>query len=60
ADLYKGAQLIRRGRPKADSRKQLLSVRYSPEVIGYFRATGPGWQSRMDEALKEWIKARAV
>lgn len=35
--------------------KKLLSVRYSQEVVDFFRATGPGWQRRMDEALKEWI-----
>jgi uncharacterized protein (DUF4415 family) len=38
-------------------KKMLLSVRYSPEVVEYFRATGEGWQARMDAALKEWIKA---
>lgn len=38
-------------------KKVLLSVRYSPEVVEYFRATGEGWQARMDAALKEWIKA---
>ncbi|MDD5034491.1 MAG: BrnA antitoxin family protein [Methylococcaceae bacterium] len=48
---------VRRGRPKARSRKLLLSVRYSPEVVAYFRATGDGWQARMDDVLKEWIKA---
>lgn len=44
-----------RGRPMAVHRKVLLSVRYSPEVVDYFRALGDGWQTRMDEALKEWI-----
>lgn len=48
-----------RGRPKADTRKVLLSVRYSPEVVEYFRATGEGWQVRMDTALKEWINTQA-
>jgi len=38
----------------------LLSIRYSPEVVDYFRATGSGWQTRMDEALKEWMKEHAV
>lgn len=47
----------RRGRPKTEQRKVLLSVRYSQEVVEYFRATGAGWQARMDEALKEWIKS---
>lgn len=37
------------------SRKAQLTVRYSPEVVAYFRATGKGWQARMDAALKEWI-----
>jgi uncharacterized protein (DUF4415 family) len=58
ADPHRGDKLVRRGRPKAESRKVLLSVRYSPEVINYFRATGEGWQVRMDEALKEWIRAQ--
>lgn len=37
------------------ARKVLLSVRYSPEVVDYFKSTGEGWQTRMDEALKEWV-----
>ena len=44
-----------RGRPKLPNRKLLVSVRYSPEVLQWFRETGPGWQARMDEALKEHI-----
>jgi uncharacterized protein (DUF4415 family) len=37
------------------AKKVLLSVRYSPEVVEYFKATGEGWQRRMDDALKEWM-----
>ncbi len=37
------------------ARKILLSVRYSPEVVEYFKSTGAGWQTRMDEALREWM-----
>ncbi|MBF0153601.1 MAG: BrnA antitoxin family protein [Magnetococcales bacterium] len=44
-----------RGRPVATDKKILLSVRYSPDVVAYFRATGPGWQTRMNEALEEWV-----
>ena len=40
-------------------RKTQLTVRYSPEVVAYFKATGKGWQGRMDEALKEWIARRS-
>lgn len=39
--------------------KQLVSVRYSPEVLEYFKSEGSGWQTRMDEALKQWVSARA-
>ena len=35
--------------------KIAITLRYSPEVVDYFKATGSGWQTRMDKALKEWI-----
>ncbi len=44
-----------RGRPKSDNKKQLVSVRYSPEVIEYFKSTGEGWQSRMDHVLRQYV-----
>lgn len=44
-----------RGRPKSESRKLLVSVRYSPEVVAYFKATGEGWQTRMDEVLRRYV-----
>jgi len=54
---YKAGQLKlpRRGRPRKANPKVQVSIRYSPEVIAHFKATGKGWQTRMDEALKEWI-----
>ena len=44
-----------RGRPKSDNKKLLVSVRYSPEVVAYFKATGEGWQSRMDGVLLKYV-----
>jgi uncharacterized protein (DUF4415 family) len=44
-----------RGRPKSAATKQLVSVRYSPEVLAYFRSTGEGWQSRMDGVLRQYV-----
>lgn len=41
--------------PQRTPTKQLVSVRYSPEVLTYFKASGAGWQTRMDEALKQWV-----
>lgn len=45
-----------RGRPKAANPKQLVSVRYSPEVIAWFKATGDGWQARMDTVLRNYVQ----
>lgn len=47
-----------RGRPPSANRKQLVSIRYSPEVLAWFRATGPGWQSRLDRVLKDYVNRR--
>jgi uncharacterized protein (DUF4415 family) len=47
-----------RGRPKSANAKQLVSVRYSPEVLEYFKSTGEGWQSRMDGVLREYVARR--
>ncbi|WP_439574446.1 BrnA antitoxin family protein [Phreatobacter sp.] len=55
ADLYHGETLIRRGRPRKPKPKVPVSIRLSPEVVDAFRADGPGWQTRIDEALKEWL-----
>jgi uncharacterized protein (DUF4415 family) len=44
-----------RGRPKSENKKQLVSVRYSPEVVAYFKSTGEGWQSRMDGVLRQYV-----
>lgn len=44
-----------RGRPKSENKKLLISVRYSPEVVAYFKSTGEGWQSRMDGVLREYV-----
>ncbi len=44
-----------RGRPKSENAKQLVSVRYSQEVLAFFKSTGDGWQSRMDEVLRNYV-----
>jgi uncharacterized protein (DUF4415 family) len=52
ADLHRGGKLVRRGRPKLANPKRLLSLRLPPEVIASWKATGPGWQTRMAEVLE--------
>ena len=44
-----------RGRPKSENWKLLVSVRYSPEVVAYFKSTGEGWQSLMDSVLRKYV-----
>lgn len=58
-DMLARATVKRGGRPKSESPKVLLSVRYSPEVVEYFRGTGDGWQSRMDGVLREYVAQHA-
>jgi len=53
ADFYEGDRLIRRGRPKSEKPKQPTSIRLDADVLDYYRATGPGWQSRINQALRE-------
>jgi len=48
-----------RGRPRLANRKQLVSIRYSSEVLDYFRSSGAGWQSRMDAVLREYVESRS-
>ncbi|MFM0728850.1 BrnA antitoxin family protein [Paraburkholderia strydomiana] len=50
------AQMKRRGgRPKLASPKIAVTVRYDAEIIERFRASGEGWQTRMNDALRDWL-----
>ncbi len=60
ADEFIGDRLVRRGRPKAEITKQSLTVRYDQDVIQAFKATGKGWQSRMNNALRDWLKVHRM
>lgn len=53
ADIYQGKKLVRRGRPKLQHPRQLLSLRLPPDVIASWKATGPGWQTRMAQLLEK-------
>lgn len=52
SDLWRGERLVRRGRPALANPKRLLSLRLPPAVIESWKATGPGWQTRMAEVLE--------
>jgi uncharacterized protein (DUF4415 family) len=51
ADLYEGDKLVRRGRPKGSGTKELVSLRVDKDALAAFRASGPGWQVRINDAI---------
>lgn len=53
ADVFIGTKLVRRGRPKAEKAKRAVSLRLDQEVIDHFKKDGPGWQTRVNEALRK-------
>ena len=56
AEVKVGERVVRRGRPagttKANAKEQ-VAIRLDPDVLAYFRAGGPGWQSRINETLRK-------
>jgi len=53
ADLYHGETLVRRGRPRSASPKEAVNLRLDADVLQFFRQTGPGWQTRINDALRK-------
>ena len=47
------ALLVRRRGPQTAPTKKAVTLRLDPDVLDKFRSTGPGWQSRMNEALRQ-------
>jgi uncharacterized protein (DUF4415 family) len=45
-----------RGSQKAPTKKP-VAIRLSPDVLDYFRATGKGWQGKIDDILREWVSS---
>ena len=53
----KAAALMKqRGRPRGTSNKAATSIRLDVDVLDAFKATGEGWQTRMNDALRDWAK----
>jgi uncharacterized protein (DUF4415 family) len=49
---------VRRGRPLVDKPKTSTTIRLDADIIARFREGGPGWQSRINAALREWLAQR--
>jgi len=50
------AVLPKRGRPVSETPKKAVNIRLSPDIFASFKAMGRGWQTRIDNALREWLK----
>jgi uncharacterized protein (DUF4415 family) len=56
ATLHIGGKPVPRGRPKSPNPKQHVNMRLDRDVLAHFRAGGPGWQSRINAALRKVAK----
>jgi len=50
----------KRGRPVVDMPKKQVTLRIDQDVIEHFKAGGPGWQTRINDALKSVAKKQAA
>jgi len=50
------AASVRRGRPRAATRKVSTTIRLDADVLAAFREKGEGWQTRVNAALRDWLK----
>jgi uncharacterized protein (DUF4415 family) len=60
AELAAARPMMRIGRPKAQVTKERITIRLSRDVVTKFRATGSGWQTRLDSALRHYVSQNGV
>lgn len=59
-----GTQIARtmlkpRGRPRSEVVKERITIRLDADVLEAFRSTGKGWQTRMNDAMRDWVRAHS-
>ena len=59
-EMFSRAVFKKAGRPRSPNPKQLISLRLPPEVVARWKATGPGWQTRMAKRLEKLPLPRAT
>lgn len=50
---------LRRGRPLGSGTKTQITLRLDVDVVNSFKASGDGWQTRINDALKSWVQTHA-
>ena len=58
-ELFAQTAFKKAGRPKSVNPRQMISLRLPPEVVARWKATGPGWQTRMAKRLEKTPLPRA-
>ena len=53
-------EVIKRGRPRAESPRAMVSLRLEADVLAALRATGRGWQTRVNALLREAVHKKRV
>ena len=56
ADLFEGSKLKARGRPKSANTKEAVKLRLDADVLAALRASGDGWQTRINDTLRASLK----
>jgi uncharacterized protein (DUF4415 family) len=59
-DFKKMKRMGARGRPRIETPKVQLTVRYDADIVDTFKATGDGWQTRMNDALRDWLQTHRL
>ena len=60
ATIRDGTRIVRRGRPKLDQPKRLVSIRFPADMLARLRATGPGWQGVVIDAVEKELNRPRV
>ena len=50
----------KRGRPALATPKAHVNIRLDADIVGAFKNTGAGWQTRLNAALRDWLKAHPM
>jgi uncharacterized protein (DUF4415 family) len=53
------AMLKPRGRPTSAVVKERITIRFDADVLEAFRSTGKGWQTRVNDAMREWLRTHS-
>lgn len=56
ADVAKEMLKPKRGRPASMRPKEHVNIRLDADIVGAFKDSGAGWQTRINNALRDWLK----